>query len=210
MIKVTENLRILAAEASAAQHLAVDAGAIDVLLYELRRKFAWVVVDLPRGVSPMQRVVLAAASHVVVFCERSLAGLRDTIRLQTLMREQAPQARLWLVEAGATGERAAIGKSEFEKAIGKSLDASLSYDPKVGRRGGQFRPAAAGRGAAQRGRARTAAADAPYWPGRRQPRRNAESLRSARMVAFFKRPAAEDGARRPHRRAFGARAATPV
>jgi pilus assembly protein CpaE len=131
MIKVNETLRVLAAEASAAQHLAVDPGAIDMLLHELRRKFTRVVVDLPRGASPLQRVVLASASHVVVFCERSLAGLRDTIRLQTLVREGASQARLWLVEAGATGERALIGKSEFEKGIGKSLDASLSYDPKA-------------------------------------------------------------------------------
>ena len=130
MIKVSDNLRVLAAEASAAQHLAVDAGAIDMLLHELRRKFARVAVDLPRGASPMQRVVLAGASHVVVFCERTLAGLRDTIRLQTLVREQAPQARLWLIEAGASGERALIGKSEFEKGIGKSLDAVLPYDPK--------------------------------------------------------------------------------
>ncbi len=131
MIKVSDNLRVLAAEASAAQHLALDAGAIDMLLHELRRKFARVAVDLPRGASPMQRVVLAGASHVVVFCERTLAGLRDTIRLQSLVREQAPQARLWLVEAGATGERALIGKSEFEKGIGKSFDIKLSYDPKA-------------------------------------------------------------------------------
>ncbi len=130
MIKVSDNLRVLAAEASATQNLAVDPGAVDMLLHELRRKFARVVVDLPRGAGPLQRVVLAAASHVVVFCERSLAGLRDTIRLQSVVREQAPQARLWLVEAGATGERALIGKSEFEKGIGKALDASLSYDPK--------------------------------------------------------------------------------
>ena len=102
-----------------------------MLLHELRRKFARVAVDLPRGASPMQRVVLAGASHVVVFCERTLAGLRDTIRLQTLVREQAPQARLWLIEAGASGERALIGKSEFEKGIGKSLDAVLPYDPKA-------------------------------------------------------------------------------
>src|SRR6516164_5170752 len=149
MIKVSDHLRILAAEASAAQHLAVDAGAIDILLHELRRKFVRVVVDLPRGASPMQRVVLAA-SHVVVLCERSLAGLRDTIRLQTLVREQAPQARLWLVEAGASGERAPIGKSEFEKGIGKSLDASLSYDPKsagASTNSGQPLPAAAPRSA---------------------------------------------------------------
>ena len=106
MVKATDNLLVLAAEASAAQHLIVDAGAVDMLLYELRRKFARIVVDLPRGANPIQRVVLGAASHVVVVCERSLAGLRDTIRLQTLMRDQTPQVRLWLVEAGATGERA--------------------------------------------------------------------------------------------------------
>jgi len=131
MIKVTDTLRVLAAEASAAQHHAVDAGAIDMLLHELRRKFARVIVDLPRGASPLQRVVLATASHVVLVCIRSLAGLRDTIRLQTLVREQAPQARLWLVEAGVAGEHTAIGKGEFEKGIGKPLDASLSYDPKA-------------------------------------------------------------------------------
>jgi pilus assembly protein CpaE len=131
MVRVNDNLLVLAAEASAAQHLIVDAGAVDMLLYELRRKFARIVVDLPRGANPIQRVVLGAASHVVVVCERSLAGLRDTIRLQTLMRDQSPQVRLWLVEAGATGDRALIGKSEFEKGIAKSLDASLSHDPKA-------------------------------------------------------------------------------
>ena len=130
MVKVTENLRVLAAEASATQHMIIDAGAIDVLLYELRRKFSKIVVDLPRGATPIQRVVLGAATHVVVVCERSLAGLRDTIRLQTLMREQAPQVRLWLVEAGATAARALLGKSDFEKGIAKSLDFSISYDAK--------------------------------------------------------------------------------
>jgi pilus assembly protein CpaE len=130
MVKISDNLRVLAAEAPAAQHLVIDAGAIDMLLYELRRKFVRVVVDLPRGATPVQRVVLAAASHIVVICERSLAGLRDTIRLQTLMREQTPQARLWLVEAGASGERALIGRGEFEKGIGKSFDMAISHDPR--------------------------------------------------------------------------------
>jgi pilus assembly protein CpaE len=130
MVKVTDNLHVLAAEASAAQHLIVDAGAIDMLLYELRRKFTRVVVDLPRGANPIQRVILAAASHVAILCERSLAGLRDTIRLQTLMREQAPQVQLWLVEAGAPGQRALIGKSEFEKGVGKPFDLALSFDAK--------------------------------------------------------------------------------
>jgi len=153
MVKVTDNLRVLAAEHSATQHLAIDAGAIDVLVHELRRKFSRIAVDLPRGANPVQRVVLAGASHIVVFCERSLAGLRDTIRLQSVVREQAPQARLWLIEAGATGERALIGKSEFEKGIGRPLDARLSYDPKsasAAANSGQPLPVAAPRSAVVR------------------------------------------------------------
>jgi pilus assembly protein CpaE len=131
MIKVTDNLRILAAEAAMADPLIVDTGAIDVLLYELRRKFQWVVVDMPRFVSPLQRVILAAASRTILVCERSLAGLRDTIRVQTVLREHAPQSRLLLVESGAHGDRATVGKSEFEKAVGKTFDGSLSYDTKA-------------------------------------------------------------------------------
>ena len=131
MIKVSENLRILAAEAAITDPQVIDTGAIDVLLYELRRKFSWVIVDLPRFVTPIHRVVLSTASRVIVLCERSLAGLRDTIRLQTVLREQAPQTRLMLVESGAHGDRATVGKGEFEKAVGKSFDATLSYDPKA-------------------------------------------------------------------------------
>ena len=129
-VKASDTLRILASEAAVGETLMIDAGAIDVLLYELRRKFTWIVIDLPRWVTPTQRLVLAAASRVVIVCERSLAGLRDTIRLQTLLREHAPQAQVLMLDAGASSERATVGKSEFEKAVGKSLDVTLSHDAK--------------------------------------------------------------------------------
>ncbi|MGC2204271.1 MAG: hypothetical protein WA633_29530, partial [Stellaceae bacterium] len=67
-----------------------------------------------------------------------------------LGRDQAPQARLWLVEAGASGERALIGKSEFEKGIGRSFDTRLSYDAKsagAAANSGQPLPVAAPRSA---------------------------------------------------------------
>jgi len=35
-----------------------------------------------------------------------------------------------MLDAGASGERATVGKSEFEKAVGKSLDVTLSHDAK--------------------------------------------------------------------------------
>jgi pilus assembly protein CpaE len=130
MVKVNDHLHVLAAEAPMAEPPMVDVSAIDLLLHELRRKFAWIIIDLPRNATPLLRVVLAAANRAILVCERSLAGLRDTIRLQTVIREQAPQATLILVEAGASGERAAVSKSEFEKGIGKPLDVTLSHDPK--------------------------------------------------------------------------------
>ena len=153
MVKISDSLRVLAAEASAADPMGIDPGAIDVLLYELRRKHAWVVVDLPRWVTPLQKIVLSAASRVILVCERSLAGLRDTIRLQTLVREQAPQTSLLLVDGGAAGERATVGKSEFEKAVGKPLDAAIPYiakDAAAAANSGQPLPLAAPRSAITR------------------------------------------------------------
>ena len=35
-----------------------------------------------------------------------------------------------MVDAGASGERSTVGKAEFEKAVGKTLDATLSHDAK--------------------------------------------------------------------------------
>ena len=92
-------------------------------------------------------------SCVVIMCERSLAGLRDTIRLQTLMREHASQTQVLMVDAGASGERATVGKSEFEKAVGKSLDVTLSHDAKsaaAATNAGQPLPLAAPRSAVVR------------------------------------------------------------
>jgi pilus assembly protein CpaE len=130
-VKVTDRLSVLAAEASVAETLIVDAGAIDALLYELHRKFAWVVVDLPRWVTPTQRIVLGVANRVVLVCERSLDGLRDTVRLQSFLRENAPQCQLSLIDSGAAAERAGIGRAEFEKAVGRKFDAVLSHDTKA-------------------------------------------------------------------------------
>jgi pilus assembly protein CpaE len=130
-VKITDRLRVLAAEAPVDETLIVDAGAIDALLYELHSKFAWVVVDLPRWVTPAQRIVFGAANRVVILCERSLDGLRDTVRLQAFLREHAPQCQPMLVDSGAAAERAGIGSSEFEKAVGKPFDLVLSHDAKA-------------------------------------------------------------------------------
>ena len=192
MIKVSENLRILAAEAALAEPQTIDTGAIDVLLYELRRKFAWVIVDLPRYVTPVHRVVLSTASRAILICERSLAGLRDTIPAADPLREQAPQTRLFLVESGAHGDRATVGKGEFEKAVGKSFDATLSYDPKAAGAAATCRLEAAADGRAAQRLLQGNPSAGPQL--RRHPRRSEEaSVRRHQpaMVSLFRKPPAE-------------------
>ena len=54
---------------------------------------------LKLGAAPLVEVGYVLAAYgllpaAVELCERNLAGLRDTIRLQSLAREQAPQARV--------------------------------------------------------------------------------------------------------------------
>jgi pilus assembly protein CpaE len=130
MVKVSGSLRMLAAEAPLSEMAGVDPGAIAALLDELRRKFDWVLVDLSRCMTPAHRVVLGAATRVVVLCERSLPGLRDTIRLQTYISENAPQAKVLWVDSGAAADRSSVKKPGFEKRLGFRFAATLPYDAK--------------------------------------------------------------------------------
>jgi pilus assembly protein CpaE len=133
MVRQGERLAVLSAEEPVQDDAAFDASAVDILLHELRQKFDWVVVDLPRGVSLTQRVALAAASHVVLVCEPTLAGLRDAIRIGTMVKESAPQARLIVVESGAGSHagKPSVSRKDFEGGLGRAIDAVLPHDPKA-------------------------------------------------------------------------------
>jgi pilus assembly protein CpaE len=126
-----ERLRILAAEEPLEDELAIDTAAPSMLLHEVRRHFDAVVVDLPRNAGLAGRQVLAAASHIVIVLEFSLAGLRDGMRLQALARDVAPQARL-ILAAGA-GDRAdpKVGRAELERGLAGKLDLVVPWDRKA-------------------------------------------------------------------------------
>ncbi len=76
MVKASETLRILASEASVGETLMIDAGAIDVLLYELRRKFTWIVASAALVTSrsgscwPLQAGRHRLRAHIASSCNR--------------------------------------------------------------------------------------------------------------------------------------------
>ncbi|MCW5731502.1 MAG: AAA family ATPase [Alphaproteobacteria bacterium] len=127
--KVSDNLFVLGSEEPLEDDLAIDLAAPSLLLHELRERFDWVVVDMPRGANMLHRQVLAEATRVVVLAEMTLPGIRDAIRLNALVHDCAPGADAFFVtldRGNAKGQR--IGPKDFEKSVGRPISVSLPWD----------------------------------------------------------------------------------
>ncbi|HVJ52019.1 MAG TPA: AAA family ATPase [Aliidongia sp.] len=132
MVRLGDHLAVLSAEEPMEEDAVFDPSAVDILLHELQQKFDWVVIDMPRGMTAIQRAVLNVASHVVLLCEPSLAGLRDAIRLNTLVKDTASHAKVTVLQAGAGAQagKPSVSRGEFEKGLGRKIDVVLPADPK--------------------------------------------------------------------------------
>lgn len=127
MIKESENLSILGAEAPLADPNYGDHSAVDNLFDELGRNFDMLLVDLPQRFLSSYRSVLERSSKIVVVADLSLAAIRDTIRLLGFIREIAPEAQT-VVVANKQSPQAEVSKQNFEEAVERKLDAVIPLD----------------------------------------------------------------------------------
>ncbi|HLG88389.1 MAG TPA: P-loop NTPase [Alphaproteobacteria bacterium] len=130
-VKVGTNLYAFSAEEPVDDTLAFEPSAAGTLIGELKRKFDWTVVDVPRGMPDLAREVLAQSSYAIIVADCTLAGLRDTIRLNALATASNPEQRLIVLKGGALGGRGGVARGEFEKELGRPLDAAIPSDPKA-------------------------------------------------------------------------------
>ncbi len=132
MIRQGDRLSVLSAEEPVDELVRRAEGAVDLLVKELRAKFDWVVVDVPRGLRAGAVGLLAEATHVAIVAEPTLAGVRDAIRLDTLVRDTADSARLLMIDGGARRVRhSQVSDNDFEKALDRKLDIAIPFDPKA-------------------------------------------------------------------------------
>src|SRR3546814_5764480 len=92
MVRATERLAVLSAEAPMHQPLMADGSALFQLQEEMRNAFECLVIDLPRTMMVHHPHLLADVQSVVAVTDLSLAGTRDTIRLLAWLRSNAPAA----------------------------------------------------------------------------------------------------------------------
>lgn len=131
MAKIGDRLFVLGCEEPLRDHPTVDPAAIDVVLGDLRQNFSWVVLDMPRAFVASQTNAFAMVTDLMLVCDQSMAGIRDTMRFLDFIKEAAPQMRLKLAAAAPDGSRPKIARAEFEKSIARKLDYEIPFEAKT-------------------------------------------------------------------------------
>lgn len=130
LLEVDDNLRLLAAPASVQAEEHNLTGPLDPLLELLRRRSAFVVLDIPHRWAPWVKQLLTDVDEIVITGVLDLAGLRDTRNLVEYLREQrGPEApvRVALNHEGAY-RKSELSPKDFEGALGTAPDLVLAHD----------------------------------------------------------------------------------
>jgi len=126
-----DNLAVLSAEESIEDMVHVDANAIAALIKEMHASYQAIVIDLPRHLVASQKRLLATAHEVVIVTEMTLAGIRDTLRLRTMLKGLGSTARITQVASRiGPAHPAAVNEATFAKGAQSKIDFILPDDPK--------------------------------------------------------------------------------
>ncbi len=131
MVKASDTLALLSAEAPIHQPMLTDGGAFHQLEEEFRTVFGASVVDMPRHMLIQFPHLMADYNIGVVVTEITLAGARDTIRLLSWLRANAPQMRVIVVANKVQANALEITRKDFEQSIERKIDISLPYDMRL-------------------------------------------------------------------------------
>lgn len=127
-----DRLFLLAAEEALDGPAAVSGAALTLLLNELRQNFDCVIADLPRWMAATEPSILAGATDIVVVSDLSLPGMRDTLRLNTFLKNTIGLTPKVIVNRVPKSGKGALSPGDFAKGIEAPTAAILPEDPKVG------------------------------------------------------------------------------
>ncbi len=133
MVKASEKLAVLSAEAPINSPLLTDGAAFYQLQEEMRTAFECTVIDLPRTMLVQHPSLVADVQLAVIVTELTLAAARDTIRILSWMKSNAPNTQVHLVanRMHAAAGQLEIARKDFEGSIERKLDLAIPYDQKL-------------------------------------------------------------------------------
>ena len=132
MVKAGENLSVLSAEAPINTPIITDGAAFYQLQEEMRLAFECTIVDLPRAMLVQHPHLVAEIQVAVIVTELTLAAARDTIRILSWLKTNAPQTRVMVVANKVLPAAALeISRKDFEGSIERKIDYIVPLDQKL-------------------------------------------------------------------------------
>ncbi|MDB5680518.1 MAG: pilus assembly protein CpaE [Sphingomonas bacterium] len=131
MVKASERLAVLSAEAPINSPMMTDGSAFYQLQEEMRAAFECTVVDLPRGMLVQHPHLITDVQAAVVVTELTLAAARDTIRILSWLKSNAPQTQVLVVANRVPQGTLEIARKDFEGSIERKIDFLVPYDQKL-------------------------------------------------------------------------------
>ncbi|MES2056839.1 MAG: pilus assembly protein CpaE, partial [Pseudomonadota bacterium] len=132
MVKSSDTLSVLSAEAPINSPVLTDGAAFYQLQEEMRSAFECTVVDLPRNMLVLHPHLITDVQIAVVVTELTLAAARDSIRILSWLKSNAPQTQVFVVanrvHANAQLE---ISRKDFEGSIERRIDFLVAFDQKI-------------------------------------------------------------------------------
>src|SRR5512139_740507 len=131
MVRANEKLSVLSAEAPINQPVLTDGSAFFQLQEEMRTAFESTVIDLPRPMLVQYPHLMHDAHVAVVVTEFTLACTRDTIRILSWLKTNAPQSRVIVVaNRNVAPSVQEITRKDFEQSIERKVDIVIPLDQK--------------------------------------------------------------------------------
>ncbi|MES1974784.1 MAG: pilus assembly protein CpaE [Pseudomonadota bacterium] len=133
MVKSSEMLSVLSAEAPINSPVLTDGAAFYQLQEEMRSAFECTIVDLPRNMLVLHPHLITDVQVAVVVTELTLAAARDSIRILSWLKSNAPQTQVFVVANKVhAGGQLEISRKDFEGSIERKIDFVIPFDQKLG------------------------------------------------------------------------------
>lgn len=132
MVRAQEKLAILSAEAPINSPIMTDGSAFYQLQDEMRLAFECTITDLPRPMLVQYPHLIADAQVAILVTEMTLAAARDSIRILSWLKTNAPQAQVIVVANKVHGSgNVEISRKDFEGSIERKIDYIIPFDQKT-------------------------------------------------------------------------------
>ena len=132
IVAESERYAILASEEPIDEPVTVEGTAITALLGEMRHTYDFIIVDLPRHLLGSQRRLLVAAQSIIIVSELSLAGIRDTLRVKTVLGDLGSSASIKCITSRIHAARPGqVDAGAFEKGAQIRIDGIIPEDVKA-------------------------------------------------------------------------------